>query len=144
MAPLQQSVKCSVCDETGAKYKCPGCGARYCSVKCNKSHKEVCSPASKLDSILPPGDQGPSQSRKPAEKVRFAQTDESLPLSHVDLQKLCDPDIAQALSSNNLQSLIQEILSSPNPQDTLDTYLDGDQDFANFMKTVINKVGMGM
>lgn len=30
---------CSVCKENASKYRCPGCGAPYCSLACNKVHK---------------------------------------------------------------------------------------------------------
>lgn len=30
---------CSVCKENPSKYRCPGCGAPYCSLACNKAHK---------------------------------------------------------------------------------------------------------
>lgn len=30
---------CKVCETEEAKYKCPGCLIRYCSVKCNRQHK---------------------------------------------------------------------------------------------------------
>uniref|UniRef100_A0A670JMV3 Zinc finger HIT-type containing 3 n=2 Tax=Podarcis muralis TaxID=64176 RepID=A0A670JMV3_PODMU len=38
---------CVVCGEGGrggAKYRCPGCRERYCSVSCCKKHKEQCAP----------------------------------------------------------------------------------------------------
>ncbi|XP_033027584.1 zinc finger HIT domain-containing protein 3 [Lacerta agilis] len=38
---------CIVCGEGGrggAKYRCPGCRERYCSVSCCKKHKEQCAP----------------------------------------------------------------------------------------------------
>lgn len=30
---------CRVCQENASKYRCPGCGAPYCSLACNKMHK---------------------------------------------------------------------------------------------------------
>ncbi|CAM9186315.1 unnamed protein product [Ectocarpus sp. 6 AP-2014] len=30
---------CSVCKENPSKYRCPRCGAPYCSLVCNKAHK---------------------------------------------------------------------------------------------------------
>ncbi|ESO98155.1 hypothetical protein LOTGIDRAFT_226635 [Lottia gigantea] len=33
---------CEVCKVGEFKYKCPQCLLKYCSVKCYKSHKEIC------------------------------------------------------------------------------------------------------
>ena len=33
---------CCVCSVDGSKYRCPHCREPYCSVKCNKAHKELC------------------------------------------------------------------------------------------------------
>ncbi|GAV03483.1 hypothetical protein RvY_13900 [Ramazzottius varieornatus] len=48
--------ECTVCSGTGARYKCPRCLARYCSVACFKRHKEdLCEhPAENGLSISPP------------------------------------------------------------------------------------------
>ncbi len=32
---------CGACGERAAKYRCPGCGARTCSVACVRAHKEA-------------------------------------------------------------------------------------------------------
>ncbi|ORX39664.1 hypothetical protein BD324DRAFT_614531 [Kockovaella imperatae] len=34
-----KDLKCQVCHESSAKYRCPGCPTRYCSVQCFKLHK---------------------------------------------------------------------------------------------------------
>lgn len=36
---------CSVCKENSSKYRCPRCGAPYCSLVCNKAHKAGSGPA---------------------------------------------------------------------------------------------------
>ncbi|XP_066491383.1 zinc finger HIT domain-containing protein 3 [Tiliqua scincoides] len=49
------SCSCSVCGESGrsaARYRCPGCRARYCSLPCYKKHKEQC--VSQVDQSLQP------------------------------------------------------------------------------------------
>jgi len=33
---MGQVMKCEICQEQEAKYKCPNCGIRYCSLKCYK------------------------------------------------------------------------------------------------------------
>ncbi|XP_056413663.1 zinc finger HIT domain-containing protein 3 isoform X3 [Hyla sarda] len=35
---------CSVCSVKTAKYRCPRCMLRYCSLGCSKKHKEGCAP----------------------------------------------------------------------------------------------------
>ncbi|XP_054857295.1 zinc finger HIT domain-containing protein 3 [Eublepharis macularius] len=52
---MQEARGCSVCSEGGprpAKYRCPSCRARYCSVPCYKKHKEQCAP--KVDPVPQP------------------------------------------------------------------------------------------
>lgn len=34
-----ETVPCEICEEHPAKYKCPGCGKRTCSLPCVKAHK---------------------------------------------------------------------------------------------------------
>uniref|UniRef100_A0A8C6XQR7 Zinc finger HIT domain-containing protein 3 n=1 Tax=Naja naja TaxID=35670 RepID=A0A8C6XQR7_NAJNA len=53
--------RCVVCGREGrqaAKYRCPGCRERYCSVPCYKKHKEEC--ASRVDPAMQPADSDPS------------------------------------------------------------------------------------
>lgn len=40
---------CVVCSEAEAKYRCPRCRSRYCSVKCFRLHKEACVPGTTSD-----------------------------------------------------------------------------------------------
>ncbi|KAL8199147.1 UNVERIFIED_CONTAM: hypothetical protein K2H54_035496 [Gekko kuhli] len=52
---MQEARRCSVCAEGSpepAKYRCPSCRARYCSVPCYKKHKEQC--ISKVDPVPQP------------------------------------------------------------------------------------------
>ncbi|XP_048338918.1 LOW QUALITY PROTEIN: zinc finger HIT domain-containing protein 3 [Sphaerodactylus townsendi] len=52
---MQEAERCGVCpegDRRPAKYRCPGCRARYCSVPCYKKHKEQCVP--KVDPVPQP------------------------------------------------------------------------------------------
>lgn len=37
--PKEEAAKCEQCSEKSAKYKCPGCGKRTCSLPCVKAHK---------------------------------------------------------------------------------------------------------
>ncbi|ROT40269.1 hypothetical protein SODALDRAFT_356230 [Sodiomyces alkalinus F11] len=49
---------CGVCNETPGKYKCPRCGLPFCSVACNKTHRENHPPDPEPESK--PSDAGPS------------------------------------------------------------------------------------
>jgi len=42
MADSVDKKACCVCLEWASKYKCPRCRKPFCSVKCNKVHKEEC------------------------------------------------------------------------------------------------------
>ncbi|XP_061460812.1 zinc finger HIT domain-containing protein 3 [Rhineura floridana] len=60
--PSGSSCGCIVCGEGGrgaAKYRCPACLERYCSVTCYKKHKEQC--ASEAEPGLQPANHNASQ-----------------------------------------------------------------------------------
>ncbi|KAK9809887.1 hypothetical protein WJX72_001076 [[Myrmecia] bisecta] len=38
--PTKRASACSVCNEAPARYRCPGCNVRSCSLACSKAHKQ--------------------------------------------------------------------------------------------------------
>jgi HIT zinc finger len=49
------SLTCQVCKVIESKYTCPGCSVRFCSISCNKSHKDLskCSGNRNRTSFIP-------------------------------------------------------------------------------------------
>ena len=148
--PRAQTLKCEICSESVSKYRCPSCGIRYCSVPCFRNHKkEPCSSPqtnhppdviSSSSSSHPPLVQQPTN--EPTEQLfnekTFFQRDETLPLSQSSLEKLSsDPQLISLCSHSKLQKLILEILSSPNPRETLQHVRSTNEDFMDFVDQVL-------
>ncbi|XP_034290484.1 zinc finger HIT domain-containing protein 3 [Pantherophis guttatus] len=114
--------RCVVCGREGrqaAKYRCPGCRERYCSVPCYKKHKEEC--ASGADPATRPADSDASCSIQ-REKSQRAEggpwsvddilteddEDDRVPLQKLQLLK--DSEELQAILSNpHLRTLLLTI-----------------------------------
>ncbi|KAK4212862.1 protein HIT1 [Rhypophila decipiens] len=58
--PKPEPKRCGICDKEPGKYKCPRCPLAYCSVACNKIHKENHPPP-------PPPDEQPTSTAQPAD-----------------------------------------------------------------------------
>ncbi|KAK9412518.1 zinc finger HIT domain-containing protein 3 [Crotalus adamanteus] len=105
--------RCVVCGREGrqaAKYRCPGCRERYCSVPCYKKHKEECT--SKADPATRPAE---SEASYPIQRDKSQRT-EGNPWSLDDI--LTEDDEGDRVPLQKLQLLkkseeLQDILSNP-------------------------------
>ncbi|XP_032072879.1 zinc finger HIT domain-containing protein 3 [Thamnophis elegans] len=114
--------RCVVCGREGrqvAKYRCPGCRQRYCSLPCYKKHKEECVPRG--DPAKRPADSDPSCPIQ-REKSRRAEggpwsvddilteddEDDRVPLQKLQLLKESE-ELRGILSNPHLRTLLLTI-----------------------------------
>ncbi|KAM3838836.1 zinc finger HIT domain-containing protein 3-like [Vipera latastei] len=105
--------RCVVCGREGrqaAKYRCPGCRDRYCSVPCYKKHKEECT--SKVDPTTWPAE---SEASYPIQREESRRTEGS-PWSLDDI--LTEDDKGDRVPLQKPQLLkeseeLRDILSNP-------------------------------
>lgn len=119
--------KCSVCNEGEAKYRCPACRTRYCSLQCFKHHKEAAecapadasraAPASAAIAVPTSGAQAPSQQAVTAPLVCDAELGDDEPLAALtseQLDRLRRADaVRHAVADTRLQAVLKSIDSAP-------------------------------
>ncbi|XP_046557286.1 zinc finger HIT domain-containing protein 3-like [Haliotis rubra] len=111
--------QCEVCTEEAAKYKCPQCVLRYCSVQCYKKHKETC--ARKDANRKDPGSET-------LEKERFQEQKEEGELSDTELETTEDKvdrhlldklgeseDLKNLLQNPHLRVMMSALVGAENP-----------------------------
>ncbi|NXG01917.1 ZNHI3 protein, partial [Sakesphorus luctuosus] len=130
---MRAPVACGECGEQErARYRCPGCSAAYCSVRCCRTHRERCTPRSSRERgqereqgppAAPPGPaHGPwsvedilgeedEQDRVPLQKLRLLGESEELR----DL--LLNPHLRQLLltidQAEDKSSLMRRFMQEP-------------------------------
>ncbi|KAJ1646800.1 hypothetical protein LPJ64_001740 [Coemansia asiatica] len=122
---------CTVCNEAGAKYKCPKCSAGYCSVACYKVHKtEPCvSPEKNYSDGQQPRTQqhATSDTGKPSSLTIAnapAVDDEDEKAKHrlgpEDLKKLHQADrVKELLANPEIRLLLDAVRKDPNPVEAI-------------------------
>ncbi|GAB5358870.1 hypothetical protein AAMO2058_000496200 [Amorphochlora amoebiformis] len=127
--PAGMEVKCEVCGEKKARYSCPKCPIRYCSVKCCKSHKANCN-AKPAPPPSPP---------KPEGKDLIPHLYRSLKDS--TLLSLCSsPYIKLAIQNEELKTIISTIDKTENRERALETALKTNHDFSEFVDKLLDVV----
>ncbi|XP_046355985.2 zinc finger HIT domain-containing protein 3-like [Haliotis rufescens] len=96
--------QCEVCTEGAAKYKCPQCVLKYCSVQCYKQHKETCvtKDASRKDS-----------GSETLEKERIQEQKEEGELSDVELETTEDKVERHLLEKLEESGELKTLLQNP-------------------------------
>ncbi|XP_071093256.1 zinc finger HIT domain-containing protein 3-like [Haliotis cracherodii] len=96
--------RCEVCTEGAAKYKCPQCVLKYCSVQCYKQHKETCvtKDASRKDS-----------GSETLEKERIQEQKEEGELSDVELETTEDKVERHLLEKLEESGELKTLLQNP-------------------------------
>ncbi|XP_070598691.1 zinc finger HIT domain-containing protein 3 [Erythrolamprus reginae] len=124
---------CVVCGRKGrqaAKYRCPSCRERYCSVPCYKKHKEEC--ASRVDPAIQPAYSSPIQ-REKLRKLKghpwsvediLTEDDEDdrVPLQKLQLLKESE-ELRGILSNPHLRTLLLTIDQSKDKSGLLRKYM---------------------
>lgn len=112
MCVMSGGQQCDVCGEAAAKYKCPKCRLKYCSVGCYKSHQnQQCQPAKATH----------SQQVEDAEEGHVSQqhvlfpTDDTVPPRTLEKLGECDK-LKSLLSNRHLREVLVEVDSAPNAQ----------------------------
>eukprot|EP01083_Nonionella_stella_P040444 109755_1 len=124
------NTKCGVCNVHESKYKCPNCRVtRYCSVACYKTHK-----ADKEACI------------KPQKKLNYDQNEPvsvtGYTVSQKQLELLKNNDeIKLKLMNKKLKQIIESIDDSKRPQNKLETMMQSDKDFAEFVDSMLKSIG---
>lgn len=112
----EEEKKCRVCHEAEAKYKCPTCRVRFCSVTCSKKHKLTpCSPP-------PPA---PEPKPKPQRESRAnnnerKEEEEKVVLTEEQKTALDKSEVVQSkMTSSRLREDLASILGAANPSEAL-------------------------
>ena len=123
---------CCTCSVAGAKYSCPSCDVKYCSVACFKTHKAGCSV--ERSKPLP----------EKRARVDLEQDESQLELevlSEAHLAALCeDKRIISSLKSSELQETIRIIDGSRTRLDALEAALHNIPEFRSFVNHILEVV----
>ncbi|KAK8823664.1 hypothetical protein WA577_002583 [Blastocystis sp. JDR] len=120
-SPSQKESKplCVVCKEQESKYRCPKCGAPYCSVACFKVHKTQCTAPTESNTA------GQSTQKESGEDASDVDSDENSDLlgnliSKERLQRIKESEsIKELLNEPFLQRAIVKIMESDNKEKAL-------------------------
>ena len=134
-----------------AKYRCPTCLIRYCSLACYKTHKAKAV-----------GEKGACVATNPSAKSEIKAETTSATKEKIDFKTAHASTLSQKpkklrasqfaalensnevvsrLKSSQLQEVIKGILASKNPSSSLKNRIEGDPYFAEFADHVLLAVG---
>ncbi|XP_075707008.1 zinc finger HIT domain-containing protein 3 isoform X1 [Rhinoderma darwinii] len=112
---------CCVCSVETAKYRCPRCRLRYCSLECCTRHKEGCVPKEALRSSSMTG----LSDVLPARGDLLEEHDDNL--DAVPLQKLMllgkSEELKEVLLNTHLQQLLVALDQAENKDQALKKYM---------------------
>lgn len=105
---------CAVCQASAARYRCPRCKARYCSVSCCQKHKDACTDA-------PAPDANTAVTAEPALSDSNVYTDGAPHLLSDEQKRKLDSDesVRTFLKSKRLRDALSDIDQSKDRQKCL-------------------------
>ncbi|XP_075062956.1 zinc finger HIT domain-containing protein 3 [Mixophyes fleayi] len=114
---------CCVCTAGTAKYRCPGCRARYCSLSCCKKHKDVCVPlessGSERSTAAPPTRAHPHSER---EDELVEEESDTVPLQRLQLLGESE-EIKELLLNAHVRRLLLALDQSEKTSEALREYM---------------------
>ncbi|XP_042900489.1 zinc finger HIT domain-containing protein 3 [Parasteatoda tepidariorum] len=121
--------KCEICNVNGAKYKCPKCIVKFCSVGCFKTHKE------KKECVKQEADNQPEEKK---EIWYEYETEDTVPLEKLRLLET-DENIKKNLENPFLRKLLTKVNYSQNPDTSIEDAMQ-EPEFVDFVTHCLKTV----
>ena len=147
MKPSRKATtSCSICHQSGNKYKCPRCRAIYCSMACNTLHKTSCCQPVTSSTGATITEEKPEQTQLDHKTRRGTFSASDTTTTHVKLPNEAlhlltkSESLQKALQSKRLRDDILKVETASNRQVALKKLRIENPEFEEFIQSLVQAV----